>query len=61
VGIKEVESGIWLASFMGYDLGHIDLEEKTSQSLLLNLVEDRRVERKPAGIHSEDLGDYVSM
>jgi hypothetical protein len=27
VGIKEVEEGIWLVSFMEYDLGYIDLEE----------------------------------
>ena len=29
VGIKEVEEGIWLVSFMDYDLGYIDMEEKT--------------------------------
>src|SRR6476661_4903030 len=29
VGVKEVDSGIWLVSFMDYDLGYIDLEEKT--------------------------------
>jgi hypothetical protein len=33
VGSKEVEEGIWLASFMEYDLGYIDLEEKTLQPL----------------------------
>lgn len=33
VGIKEVEDGIWLVSFMSYDLGYIDLEEKTLQPL----------------------------
>ena len=33
VGVKEVDSGIWLVSFMDYDLGHIDLEEKTLQPL----------------------------
>lgn len=33
VGVKEVESGIWLVSFMNYDLGYIDLEEKTLQPL----------------------------
>ena len=32
-GIKEVDEGIWLASFMHYDLGYIDLEQKTLQSL----------------------------
>ena len=33
VGIKEVDDGIWLVSFMDYDLGFIDLEEKTLQPL----------------------------
>jgi transposase InsO family protein len=33
VGLKEVDSGIWLVSFMEYDLGYIDLEEKTLQPL----------------------------
>jgi len=33
VGVKEVDSGIWLVSFMDYDLGYIDLEEKTLQPL----------------------------
>jgi transposase InsO family protein len=33
VGIKEVEAGIWLVSFMSYDLGYIDLEERTLQPL----------------------------
>jgi hypothetical protein len=33
VGIKEVDDGIWLVSFMDYDLGYIDLEEKTLQHL----------------------------
>jgi transposase InsO family protein len=33
VGVKEVEPGIWLVSFMEYDLGYIDLEEKTLQPL----------------------------
>src|ERR1700680_2818558 len=33
VGVKEVETGIWLVSFMQYDLGYIDLEEKTLQPL----------------------------
>jgi hypothetical protein len=33
IGIKEVEEGIWLVSFMDYDLGYIDLEEKTLQPL----------------------------
>lgn len=28
-GTKEVDDGIWLASFTAYDLGYIDLEEKT--------------------------------
>ena len=33
VGIKEVDDGIWLVSFMDYDLGYIDLEERTLQPL----------------------------
>ena len=33
VGVKEVDPGIWLVSFMDYDLGYIDLEEKTLQPL----------------------------
>ena len=33
VGIKEVDEGIWLVRFMDYDLGYIDLEEKTLQPL----------------------------
>ena len=33
VGIKEVEEGIWPVSFMDYDLGYFDLEEKTLQPL----------------------------
>jgi transposase InsO family protein len=33
VGIKEVDDGIWLVSFMEYDLGYIDLEERTLQPL----------------------------
>jgi len=31
VGVKEVDNGIWLVSFMDYDLGYVDLEEKTLQ------------------------------
>jgi len=33
LGIKEVDDGIWLASFMRYDLGYFDLEQKTLQPL----------------------------
>ena len=33
LGIKEVDEGIWLVSFMRYDLGFIDLEQKTLQPL----------------------------
>src|SRR5437660_12652150 len=28
IGIKEVDEGIWLVSFLDYDLGYIDLEQK---------------------------------
>jgi len=33
LGIKEVDDGIWLASFMQYDLGYIDLEQRTLQTI----------------------------
>jgi transposase InsO family protein len=33
LGIKEVDEGIWIVSFMQYDLGYIDLEQKTLQPL----------------------------
>ncbi|ALC13744.1 integrase core domain-containing protein [Sphingopyxis sp. 113P3] len=33
LGIKEIDEGIWLVSFMHYDLGYIDLEQKTLQTL----------------------------
>ncbi|MGD9921432.1 MAG: hypothetical protein AB7V13_08300 [Pseudorhodoplanes sp.] len=33
LGIREVDDGIWLASFMRYDLGYFDLEQKTLQPI----------------------------
>jgi hypothetical protein len=33
LGIKEVDDGIWLVTFMHYDLGYFDLEQKTLQPL----------------------------
>jgi len=33
LGLKEVDEGIWLVSFMHYDLGYIDLEQRTLQPL----------------------------
>jgi hypothetical protein len=33
LGIKEVDEGIWLVSFMRYDLGYSDLEQKTLQTV----------------------------
>lgn len=33
LGIKEVEENVWLVSFMDYDLGYVDLEQKTLQPL----------------------------
>ena len=33
LGIKQVDDGIWLVSFMHYDLGYFDLEQKTLQPL----------------------------
>ncbi len=32
LGVKEVDDGIWLVSFMHYDLGYIDLEQRTLQT-----------------------------
>jgi transposase InsO family protein len=33
LGLKEVDEGIWLVSFMHYDLGYIDLEQRTLQTI----------------------------
>jgi hypothetical protein len=33
LGIKEVDDGIWLVTFMHYDLGYFDLEQRTLQPL----------------------------
>jgi transposase InsO family protein len=33
LGTKEVDDGIWLVSFMHYDLGYIDLEQRTLQTI----------------------------
>jgi hypothetical protein len=33
LGIKEVDDGIWLVTFMAHDLGYIDLEQKTLQPI----------------------------
>jgi transposase InsO family protein len=33
LGIKEVDDAIWIVSFMRYDLGYIDLEQRTLQPL----------------------------
>ena len=33
LGVKEVDDGIWLISFMQYDLGDIDLEQRTLQTI----------------------------
>ena len=33
LGIKEVDDAIWLVSFMTYDLGYIDLEQRTLQPI----------------------------
>ena len=33
LGIKEVDDSIWLVSFMHYDLGYIDLEQRTLQPI----------------------------
>lgn len=33
LGLKEVDDGIWLVTFMNYDLGYIDLEQRTPQNI----------------------------
>jgi transposase InsO family protein len=33
LGVREVDDGIWLVSFMNYDLGYIDLEQRTLQTI----------------------------
>ena len=33
LGITEVDDGIWLVAFMHYDLGYIDLEQRTLQTI----------------------------
>ena len=33
LGIKEVDEGIWLISFMSYDPGYFDLEQRTLQTI----------------------------
>jgi transposase InsO family protein len=33
LGVKEVDEGIWLVSFMRYDLGYIDLDQRTLQTI----------------------------
>lgn len=33
LGITEVDDGIWLVTFMHYDLGYIDLEQRTLQTI----------------------------
>ncbi|MDE0166013.1 MAG: hypothetical protein OXH92_02375 [Bryobacterales bacterium] len=33
VGLKQVDDAIWLVSFMHYDLGYIDLEQRSLQTI----------------------------
>ena len=33
LGIKEVDDGIWLVTFIDYDLGYIDLEQRNLQPI----------------------------
>ncbi|MFK0334632.1 hypothetical protein ACIQUB_26345 [Rhizobium sp. NPDC090275] len=33
LGLKEVDDGIWLVSFLRYDLGYIDIEQRTFQTI----------------------------
>jgi hypothetical protein len=45
LGIKEVDDGSWLVSFMDYDLGYIELEQRTLQPLDKD-VEGFRAQRR---------------
>jgi ATP-dependent DNA helicase RecG len=38
-----------------------EIYERASVDLFQKLKEDRRIERKPTGIHSQSLGEYFSM
>ncbi len=38
-----------------------EIYETATQTLLEKLKEDRRIERKPVGIHARELGDYIVM
>jgi ATP-dependent DNA helicase RecG len=38
-----------------------DIYECADAEMLQRLKEDRRIERKPAGIHGGELGEYFSM
>lgn len=38
-----------------------EIYRDASEGLLRRLNEDRRLERKPPGIHGKDLGDYIAM
>ncbi len=38
-----------------------EIYETATQALLEDLTEDRRIERKPPGIHASALGEYFSM
>jgi hypothetical protein len=33
LGLREIDDGIWLVSFIAYDLGYIDLEQKALQPI----------------------------
>ncbi|NEI75012.1 transposase [Rhizobium lusitanum] len=37
LGLKEIDDTIWLVSFMSYDLGYTDLEQRTLQAIDLCL------------------------
>ena len=38
-----------------------DIYQVVDETLLVRLKEDRRIERKPAGTHAGELGEYCSM
>ena len=67
MGIKVVDDGIWLVSFMDYDLGYIDLEERTLQPLnnpfgpkVQSMSQERSV-RDVSGLYTKAMAERVGF
>ena len=62
LGIKEVENGIWLISFMSYDLGYIDLEQRTrNRRPSVNWLETKSRLQRSLGRSGTSMGARVPM